>query len=217
MFNFDKDYFMFSFSKKEKTVFLRTFRQTVYFLLVFSFIFIVHFIASIHKTETFEEHSIVENLQLIFLLVSGSVFFTEAMLYKKFRPVLFLLASLSFLASCRELDMFFDRNVTIIGWEIGFVFPFAAMVYAYKNRRTLRNTLIEFYASPAFYMMCCAMIIILPIAQCIGHGPFVRDVLGNYRAADIKEFFEESCETIGYFIILLSSFEFYLGLIRPKK
>jgi hypothetical protein len=130
---------------------------------------------------------------------------------------LFLLASLSFLASVRELDKFFDESVKFVGWEIGFLFPVSALIFAYKNRRALRNTLIDFYSSSAFYMMCCAMIIILPIAQCIGHGPFVRDVLGDFRVGDIKEFFEESCETMGYFLILLSSIEFYLGLLKSKK
>lgn len=208
---------MISLNKKEKTVLLKTFRQTLYFILVFSFIFFIHFIADKYKNRTFDEHGIVETLQLMFLVVSGWIFVSEAAFYKKYRPVLFLLASLSFLASCRELDMFFDKTVRIVGWEIGFIFPISAIVYAYMHRRTLRNTLIDFYSSPAFYMMCCAMIIIFPIAQCIGHGPFVTDVIGNYRVADIKEFFEESCETMGYFLILLSSIEFYLGLLRVKK
>ncbi len=61
------------------------------------------------------------------------------------------------------------------------------------------------------------MIIIFPIAQCIGHGPFVRDVLGIQSIAEIKELFEESGETIGYFLILLSSIEFYLSLLKGKK
>ena len=208
---------MINFSKKEKTVFLRTFRQTLYFILMFSFVFFIHFIADKYKSKTFDEHSIIENIQLTFLIVSGLLFVIEAIYHKKYRPVLFLLASLSFLASVRELDKFFDESVKFVGWEIGFLFPVSALIFAYKNRRTLRNTLIDFYSSSAFYMMCCAMIIILPIAQCIGHGPFVRDVLGDFRVGDIKEFFEESCETMGYFLILLSSIEFYLGLLKSKK
>ena len=190
---------------------------TFNFILMFSFVFFIHFIADKYKSKTFDEHSIIENIQLTFLIVSGLLFVIEAIYHKKYRPVLFLLASLSFLASVRELDKFFDESVKFVGWEIGFLFPVSALIFAYKNRRTLRNTLIDFYSSSAFYMMCCAMIIILPIAQCIGHGPFVRDVLGDFRVGDIKEFFEESCETMGYFLILLSSIEFYLGLLKSKK
>ena len=208
---------MIKLSKKEKVVFVKTFRQTLYFVLTFSFIFVIHAIADKYKSKTFDEHSIIENIQLTFLILSGWVFTINGIFNKKYRPVLFLLASLTFLASCRELDMFFDKKVPYIGWEAGFIFPISAMIYAYKNKRTLRNTLIDFYASPSFYMMCCAMIIIFPIAQCIGHGPFVRDVLGITQIADIKEMFEESGETIGYFVILLSSIEFYLGLIKSKK
>ena len=141
---------MIKFTNKEKTVFAKTFRQTLYFILTFSFIFIIHAIADKYKSKTFDEHSIVENIQLTFLVLSGWIFVINGIFHKKFRPVLFLLASLSFLASCRELDMFFDKQVPIISWEVGFLFPICAMIYAYKNKRTVRNTLIEFYSSPSF-------------------------------------------------------------------
>ena len=207
---------MINLSKKEKAVFLKTIRQTIYFVLMFSFVFFIHFIADIYKEKTFDEHSIIENIQLTFLITSGTLFLLEGIFYKKYRVVLILLASLSYLASVRELDLFLDRNIPVVGWKFGFIIPISAIVYTIKNRRNLRNTLIDFYASSSFYMMCCALIIILPIAQCIGHGPFVRDVLGDYRVGDIKEFFEESCETMGYFLLVLSSIEFYLGLLRKK-
>jgi hypothetical protein len=208
---------MLNLSKKEKAVFLKTFRQTIYFILMFSFVFVIHFIADTYKEKTFDEHSIIENIQLTFLITSGVLFLLEGILYKKYRVVLFLLTSLSFLASFRELDLYLDRNLPIVGWKIGYIIPISAIIYAIKNKRNLRNTLIDFYASSSFYMMCCALIIILPIAQCIGHGPFVRDVMGNFRVADIKELFEESGEIMGYFLLVLSSIEFYLGLLRKEK
>lgn len=204
------------FNQKEKTVFLRVFRQTLYFALVFSFIFFIHFLAHIYKTITFDEHQIVENLQLTFLCLSGLFFSLEAYFYKKYRTILFLLASLCFFASCRELDKFFDESGLIFSWKLSYLFPISAIIYAKFHYKNLRNTLINFYSSPSFFMMCSAMIIILPIAQCIGHGPFVRDVLGDNRVGDIKEFFEESCETIGYFLILLSSIETYFSLLKKK-
>ena len=40
---------MLNLSKKEKAVFLKTFRQTIYFILMFSFVFVIHFIADIYK------------------------------------------------------------------------------------------------------------------------------------------------------------------------
>ena len=201
----------------ERVVFLKTVRQTIYFALTFLFVFFLHFLADIYKVNTFDEHSIAENIQLTFLLLSGIIFITESVFYKKYRTVLLLLASLSFFASCRELDKFFDTHINIIGWKFAFIFPISAIFNAFIHKKNLRNTLINFYASPAFYMMCCAMIIILPIAQCIGHGPFVRDVMGDYRVGDVKELFEEACETIGYFLILLSSVETYLGLLKKEN
>lgn len=207
---------MFDFNKKEKLVFLKTFRQTLYFILTITSVFFLHFIAHKYKVDTFEEHGVVETIQLLLLVLSGLTFTIEALYFKKYRAILFLLASLSFFASFRELDMFFDRNLPILSWKIAYIFPISALYYAYTHKKNVRNTLIPFYSSSAFYMMCCAMIIIIPISQCIGHGPFIRDILGDYRVGDIKEIFEESGEFIGYFLILLSSIEMYLGLLKQK-
>lgn len=61
-------------------------------------------------------------------------------------------------------------------------------------------------------MIVLAVTIIIPIAQCTGHRPFVTSVLGPDRVTSIKELIEESIEAIGYFLILLSSLECFFGL-----
>ena len=208
---------MINLSKDEKNIFFNTLRQVLFFILIFSFIFFIHYMADIYKTETFSEHSVVENLQLSFLVLSGLIFVGEAIFFKQYRSLLFLLASLCFFASFRELDSFFDNTLPVVSWKIGYIFPISAIIYVKKHFEDFLRELIDFCSSPAFFMMLTAVVVVLPIAQCIGHGSFVRDVLGNDKVADIKEFFEESCETMGYFIILLSSFETYFGMLKKQK
>ncbi len=199
----------------EKTVALTAFRQFFYLALMMSFIFFLHFLARHYYSETFAENGVVENIQLSLLLTSGIIFTVYGCINKEYRHVSLMLASVCLLAACRELDAVLDKKIPEVSWRVGFVFPFAAVVYAWKERNNTLKPLCSFLSSPAFFMMCNAVIIILPIAQCIGHRPFVINVLGESQMREIKEFFEEATEAMGYFLILLSSFEY--GIFIRKK
>lgn len=201
--------------EKEVQIVWRVVRQVIYFGLVFAFIFQLHFFARIYGADTFEENGMVENVQLSFLILSACCFGLLSYIFPKYRTILLGLASCSLFASCRELDSVFDRVVPIVHWKFAYLFPIIAVVYAWRHWKETKTTLLKFFNFPAFYMLYLAGVIILPLAQCIGHGSFVRAVLHN-NVADIKEFFEESMETVGYFIILLSSVEMAFNLKNEK-
>lgn len=205
------------FSKAEKTIVYNVMRQFVYFCLIFMFVAMLQVLAELYQGQTFSEGGIVENIQLGLLLSSGFIFLVQLRLRPEYACVLWLLASCSFLAACRELDALFDQIIPVISWRIGFIFPLIALYKAFQYRYCLKKTLIRFYTSPSFYMMCCAMIIIIPLAQYIGHRPFVINVLGYNDITDIKELFEEACEAIGYLLIFLSSIECYFSLPKTVK
>ena len=205
------------FSKAEKTIVYNVMRQFVYFCLIFMFVAMLQVLVELYQGQTFSEGGIVENIQLGLLLSSGFIFLVQLRLRPEYACVLWLLASCSFLAACRELDALFDQIIPVISWRIGFIFPLIALYKAFQYRYCLKKTLIRFYTSPSFYMMCCAMIIIIPLAQYIGHRPFVINVLGYNDITDIKELFEEACEAIGYLLIFLSSIECYFSLPKTVK
>lgn len=199
-------------NQNEKTVINHLLRQFIYFGLIFAFIFGVHFMARIYGADTFEEGGVVEDTQLILLLVSTLAFLFLGCQTRDFKNILVLLASCSLFAACRELDSTFDRLVPVVHWKFAFLFPVAAIAYAWKNYKMTIAAAFRFFKMPAFYMMYLAIILILPVAQCIGHGPFVKSVLGPDRVADIKEFYEEAMEVVGYFIIFLSTVELRFNL-----
>ena len=200
-----------NFTKTEFNTIYITIRQFLYFVATFLFILLVNVIAQHYKTSTFEEHGIVENMQISFLLSSGIVFFVNTFHDKQMRAVSYILASFCFFASCRELDSFFDKLIPVISWKFGYFFPLLAGIYGFLTLNSTIKSALQFLASPSFLMMCCAIIIILPIAQCIGHRPLITATLGNRNVANIKQLFEECCELIGYFIILLSSIEYNIN------
>ncbi len=205
-----------SLNENEKTILWSGCRSLVYLLLAMLFIGFIHHLASIYKAQTFAENGIVENIQLGLLLCAGTIFLTEGICAKSWRPLMFFLASLCFLASCRELDKTLDELIYGLRWRIGFVFPLIAAEYAIKHKETACKNLVSFIGTSPFYMMFCALIVIFPIGQCIGHRPLVINVIGESQMAQIKELFEECSEVMGYFLILLASIESYISLIRKK-
>ena len=198
--------------QEEKNIIYRLCRQFIYFALIFAFIFGLHFFASIYNKDTFEENGMVENIQLVLLLCSAFSFLWQIEKNKDFKTVLLLLSSCCLLAACRELDATFDKIIPVVHWKFAFIFPLIAFAYAYKHYADLRQCLFKFFNMPAFYIMYLTVILICPIAQCVGHRPFVKNVLGISHIGNIKELYEESLEVIGYFLIFLSSIEMYFNL-----
>ena len=201
-----------NFNKTELNTIYSTIRQILYFVAIFAFVLLVNVMAKHYKTATFEEHRIIENMQISFLLSAGIVFFVNTFHDKQMRAISYILASLCFFATCRELDSFFDKLIPVISWKFGFFFPLFAGIYAFLTFNNALKSALQFLASPSFLMMCCAAIIILPIAQCIGHRPLIIATIGNIDILPlIKQLFEECCELIGYFVFLLSSIEYNIN------
>ena len=193
----------------DKSTIFFTIRQFLYCAGCFGVMFLQHAIAAVCKDKTFDENGILENLQLGELLLACALFFCVSFICKNFHNLGVVFASLCAFAACRELDSFFDDHIPLIGWKFAFLFVVLAIGYAMKNWRQTREELLLFFRHPSFPMMCCAMTVIIPVAQCIGHRSFVVNVLQVEHVGSIKEFIEESIETVGYFILICSAIELF--------
>ncbi len=198
----------------EKTTFWSATRQLLYCAGCFVMIFLEYAIATIYKDRTFDENGIMENLQLGELLFACALFCIIALRQKTFTKLSLFFASLCAFAACREMDNLLDDRIPAVGWKIAFIFIAAAVIYALKHWKCTREELFKFLSHPSFIMMCFAVTTIIPIAQCVGHKSFVINVLQMEHVGSIKEFIEESIETIGYFILLCSAVEL---LCHPNK
>ena len=179
-----------------------------YILACFGGVLLEYVLASTYKAKTFLEHGPVENLQMVLLLVSAVLFLVKSLRDQKIRRVSLFLSGMCFGAVFRELDSFMDEHIVCMGWKIGFLFVAVPAVYCLKNRRgLLQEVVILVNRRVLVILLFCAFIVIFPIAQCLGHKPFVSDVLENAHVGKIKELIEESIETIGYLLILCSSIE----------
>ena len=204
-------------SKEEKIICFNLFRLGIYFFLLMLLAFGMWGIANIYGTKTFEEYGLVENLQIIMLILSGIIFLYMGWRRIFCRPLSFLFASLTFFASIRELDAFFDRILPIISWKFAFLFPLLGLWFLFKKRHEIRRSAFNFFNSPSFYLMLSAMIIFLPLAQCIGHKKMIVDVLGGAKnAIYVRRLIEESMELMAYVLILLSAIELRWSAKKDK-
>ena len=191
----------------EKTTILSAIRQLLYCAGCFGVTFLQYAIAAACKEKTFDENGILENFQLGELLLACVLFLVVSLRRKDLHKLGIVFASLCAFAACRELDSLFDDCIPVIGWKFAFLFIAAATVYAFLNWKRTHEEIFCFLRSSAFPMMCFVIIIVIPVAQCIGHRSFVANVLQMDHIGSIKEFIEESIESIGYFILLCSAIE----------
>ena len=202
----------------EIKIILKLTRQGFYFSVLLGLVLALWKLADCYKTDTFAEHGLVENLQLITLFLSTIVFLFSALKSSFYRPVLYLLASLTAFCCIRELDSFFENLIPIISWKFAFLFPLMALYYAFQKRKELKRPLFQFLESPVFDLMFMAMLVFIPLAQCIGHRSFIQDAIGQTENLSfIRRLIEESMELMAYVLILLSSIEMHLGLMKEKK
>ena len=204
-------------SSEEKNTLWNVGRWSTYFAILMFSVFGLWYFAAKFKTETFEEYGIIENIQLSLLFLTSISFFLQAFKKAPTRPLCVLFSALCLAAFCRELDAWFD-DLWPLGWQFALLFPVIALGYVAFHLKDFRKSVVDFCCSPAFFLMYCAAIIILPVAQCIGHKSFFVDALGTAtNARAVRRLFEESCEYIGYTLMFLSSIEFYVHSHLMKR
>ena len=202
-------------TETEKSSIWTAVRQVLYFAGCFAMAAVEQTAAAICKGRTFDENGFMENLQLALLLAACASFLAVSRCRDIFHRLGGVFAACCLFAACRELDSFFDDTIPLLGWKFAFLFLAGATAYALQDWKDTRGELCAFLQHPSFTMMCAAMAVILPIAQCIGHKSFVINVLHAEHASDVKELIEEGIETVGYFMLLCSAIELFWP--RPQK
>lgn len=193
-------------------------RHVVYFILMTLSIIGMWELGKIYGADCVAEDGIIEDIEACMLLVSGLIFLAETALTQRYRALTLWLAALCFAATCRELDFFFDHNLPVISWKFCYIFPIAAIAYAATHREGLREVFFTFIRSNTFYLLLCAVLVIVIIAQAVAHRSFLYDVLGTgINMSLTRRVIEEPIELVGYLLILFSTYDFYAELISKEK
>lgn len=198
----------------DKQTYSSTIRQGIYLLILTLIVFVFWQIGDVYKSATVQEYGLFETTQSIVLFLIALSFGIQAVKNKSYRAILVLLCGLALAALIREQDAYLDKTIPYIGWTWCWIFPITGLIILIRQLRKETATFAQFLRSHSFHMMMTALIIIIPIAQCLGHRSFLADLLGNPEMDShlVRRIMEEPIELLGYVQILLASIEAALEL-----
>lgn len=191
-------------------------RQFIYLVLLTLVVILFWKIGDTFKSATVQEYGIFESAQSVILFLISLSFGIQAWRNEEYRPILFSLSMLALAALIREQDAYFDHLLPSIGWAWCWIFPIAGLFSLIRSRKTVGPAMQAFLLSNSFHMMVAALVIIIPVAQCLGHRSFLADLLGNDQidASLVRRILEEPTELLGYIQILLASIESFIEFRR---
>ena len=186
-----------------------TIRQGIYLIILTLIVFIFWQVSDVYKSATVQEYGLFETAQSVVLFLIALSVGLQAARNKTYRAILILLCGLALAALIREQDAYLDEKIPYIGWTWCWLFPITGLVILIHQLRRETATFTHFLRSHSFHMMMTALIIIIPIAQCLGHRSFMEDLLGNPSIDShlVRRMMEEPIELLGYLQILLASIE----------
>lgn len=191
-----------------------TIRQGIFLIILTLIVFIFWQVSDVYKSATVQEYGLFETAQSVVLFLIALSFGIQAARNKSYRAILLLLCGLALAALVREQDAYLDKAIPYIGWTWCWIFPITGLVILIRQLRRETATFTHFLRSHSFHMMMTALIIIIPIAQCLGHRSFLEDLLGDPSIDShlVRRIMEEPIELLGYLQILLASIESALEL-----
>lgn len=201
-----------------KSVYFNAIRQVLYIVLMTLVVVGFWKIGDIFKNSAVMENGIFENMQVAVLGIVALLFGINAAINRTYRPILFLMCMMALAAGIREQDALFDELIPCIGWKWCWIFPILGIICCIRNRSSLPGITERFLTSSTFHMMIAAGIIMIPVAQCLGHRSFLVDLMNDpgYNATLIRRILEETVELIAYFMLMLSAIESYVEFRKPK-
>jgi len=165
----------------------------------------------------FKENKGVEWCQFTTLVATSVVFFAGSFLTSNPHRLFLFFGSLSLFASARELDSFLDDLIPMLGWQAAGLPLLYAIWCVYKNRQVLKEEFRQFLPTRAFAILWAGFIVVVLIAQLVGHGAFLKAVMGENYTRDYKRVIEEIMESVGYLLLMIGSIEAVVQLKMPRR
>lgn len=207
---------LYTLAMDDKQTYRATFRQGAYLIFLTLIVLLFWQVGDTYKSATVQEYGMFETMQSVTLLLIVLSFGIQAARNKTYRAILLLLSGLALAALVREQDAYLDKTIPYIGWTWCWIFPMTGFIILIRQLRKETATFTHFLRSHSFHMMMTAIIIIIPVAQCLGHRSFLADLLGDpcIDSHLVRRIVEEPIELLGYLQILLASIESALELRR---
>lgn len=166
------------------------------------------------QAEVFRENGLLEWGEFSLLISASTLFFIAARVLRAFRELFLALGSFSGFAAIRELDGLLDAWRFLGGWKFGFGLILYASCLIYKQKARFARQLAEFLSTSAFAVLWSGFIVAIPVAQLVGHGPFLQALMREHYQWGFKHAIEECGEFVGYLMLWVGSIESLLQMKR---
>ncbi|MFO7897557.1 MAG: hypothetical protein R6V58_00680 [Planctomycetota bacterium] len=192
-------------------------RFVLYTAAVFLFLILLpHLVRDAH-IGAFRENGPVESLQVALLLTAALLFLLGARPRGGARQLLVCLAFVTLFGVARELDSALEAWVPVFNWKgPAAIVALAGAVYFFSHLRVVLTQLRAFVGTAPFALLWSGAVQSLIVAQLLGHGHFLKALIGEDYTRSYKRVLEESGELCGYSILLFGAVETVL-YVRSRR
>jgi hypothetical protein len=150
----------------------------------------------------------VEMTQLAAALLTAILFFLLSRRSPRSADLLRFFSALSLIACARELDNFSLEMGSRPAYIFVAMLPLGwALATLWQARRTIFGQLVAFSRTSAFALLLAGFLIVVVFAQILGQKALWMTVLPIDIYRPVKELVEESCELLGYLLMLFGAAE----------
>ncbi len=163
-------------------------------------------------TFIFKEGGPIEWCQIGMLMMAAAVFVLGAWRIQAFSQWLAFLALVTTFACVRELDSFFDALVPPFGWQLpAFLVAGGMVLIVLRNPEGFLSQAEVSVRHRSFGLLWAGFVVAVVFAQLVGHGSFLKALMGQDYIRDYKRVIEELGELFGYALLLIGSVEAVIG------
>ncbi|MGI6353861.1 MAG: hypothetical protein GX937_06155 [Lentisphaerae bacterium] len=195
-----------SLDTTEKRALWLLLRYAVYIALLF-LLYLALVYGILPQKWPLSRNRLMEYMQLTLLTLLSATLGINALIFARTRKLLLLLMSCSMIAIAREVSKILDKYIPVLGWKAVFLLVAPLILMQLRNGQKLRKQISKFITSHAMAIFMMGIIIIIPLAQCIGDANYLRTAIGGEKIHVYETLFEESMELYGYVILLCGAFE----------
>jgi hypothetical protein len=167
----------------------------------------------IHPDQLYEEGSLLEWVQLLFLFSSMVILGVIAHRYRHHQPLAIALASFFAAACIRECDAYFDRYLFKHAWKIGVVIVLVVgLRVVLAERKLVVASLRECANWLSTGVMLSGFMVVFIFSRILGYKIWWMGVMGEGYMRVVTRVAEESVELLGYYLLLIGVVEYALTL-----
>jgi hypothetical protein len=202
-----------SFQNLRSSLFRLSLRTAVYALILGIISIGMLWGAVTYDDAFFDETGPVETLQTIFTMSAALIFLLAGRRHPQSQPCAVTVAALLFCFFIRESDYFLDVLAGRHTWKVLVTLVLALLgCYVLRSHRQVIVSVTNFAQRAGFGIFISGVLVLIVFSRLFGYGPFWYAILDDNSYRTVKTIVEEGVELMGYFLILISSVEYFHDL-----